>query len=80
MDLKGEFSKVTDRAMWAARGAAFRAKVEATKAVWFPPKPTGKAMKAPAASKKTTKKAATKTTKKTTKTPTRTAKKATSNA
>jgi hypothetical protein len=76
MNLKDEFSRLTDRATWAGRGVAFRAKVEATKAVWFPPKSAGKAMKAPAAAKKATKKTAKKTAKKAT----GTAKKATSNA
>ena len=37
--LKNQLESVTDRQMWAARGASFMAKLKATKAVWFPPQP-----------------------------------------
>lgn len=33
--LKNQLESVTDRQMWAARGASFMAKLKATKAVWF---------------------------------------------
>ena len=76
MDLRSDLSRVTDRATWAGRGASFMAKLKATKAVWFPPKPVGTGKGAASAAKKTTKKAANKSTQKTT----GTAKKATSTA
>jgi hypothetical protein len=62
MDLKGQMSSMTDRTAWAGRGASFMAKVKATKAVWFPPRPAQTGRKVASASKKATKKTAKKTT------------------
>lgn len=62
MDINSGLKSVTDREMWAARGASFVTKVKATKAVWFPPKPVKTTKKAAATAKKTTKRAAKKTT------------------
>jgi hypothetical protein len=49
---------MTDKSKWSARGATFKARALATKAVWFPPEPTPKSGKDSAAkAKKTTKSA-----------------------
>jgi hypothetical protein len=72
MDLKSQLGSVTDRAAWTERGASFMAKVKATKAVWFPPRPAETGGKATSTAKKATKKATKKTTstaKKATKSP-----------
>jgi hypothetical protein len=61
-EIKSGLKSVTDTDQWAARGAAFVAKVKATKAVWFPPEPVESSKKAAS----TAKKAATGATKKTT--------------
>ena len=61
IDLKNRWKSATDQAAWNARGATFVAKVQATKAVWFPPGPTDTGKKTVAAAKKTTKGAARKT-------------------
>lgn len=36
-DLNTRLKSVVDRQRWRARGSAFVAKLEATRAVWFPP-------------------------------------------
>lgn len=61
-DFKSRLKSLTDREMWAARGALFVAKSKATKEVWFPPKPVNNGKKAASAAKKTTKRATKKTT------------------
>ena len=61
IDLNSQLQGVADREKWAARGASFVAKVQATKAVWFPPKPVESGKKAASAAKKTTKRATKKT-------------------
>ena len=66
IEIKGRWKSVTDREMWAARGASFVAKAKATKAVWFPPKPVETGKKAGSTAKRATKRATKKTTKKTT--------------
>jgi len=67
MDLKHVWNQAMDKKSWTARRTTFVAKLGATKAVWFPPEPTGTAKKAAAKGRKTTKKAAGKTTRATTK-------------
>ena len=65
IDIRSRVKGVADKPIWSARGAAFMAKLKATKAVWFPPEPaaTGKktAKKASATARKTTKRATKKT-------------------
>ena len=61
-DIRGRLNSFKDRETWAARGISFVAKVKATKAVWFPPKPVETGKKAASAAKRTTKRAAKKTT------------------
>jgi hypothetical protein len=65
LDLRSSVDKVTDRQAWASRGAAFMAKVKATKTVWFPPKPAAAGRDAGKAAAKATGTTAKKTTKKT---------------
>ena len=60
--LNSAWKSVTDRERWAPRGASFVAKVKATKAVWFPPKPAETGKKAASRARKTTKRASKKTT------------------
>ena len=62
IEIKNRLKGVTDKEEWAARGASFVAKVKATKAVWFPPKPVDAGAKAASTGKKATSRAATKTT------------------
>jgi hypothetical protein len=62
MGIKDRWDGVADRQKWSARGTSFMAKVQATKAVWFPPKPAETGKKAAATAKRTTKKASRKTT------------------
>jgi hypothetical protein len=62
IELKSGLKSVTDREQWASRGASFVAKVEATKAVWFPPKPEETGRQAASTAKKTAKKATKKST------------------
>ncbi len=62
IEIKNRLKGVTDKEEWAARGASFVAKVKATKAVWFPPKPVDTGAKAASTGKKATSRAATKTT------------------
>ena len=62
IEIKNRLKGVTDKEEWAARGASFVAKVKATKAVWFPPKPVDTGAKAASTGKKATNRAATKTT------------------
>jgi hypothetical protein len=57
INVQSHVKSATDRGLWKARGASFLAKVEATKAVWFPPQPASSGKKAGAAAKKTAKKA-----------------------
>ena len=69
IEIKSRWKSITEREMWAARGASFVAKAKATKAVWFPPKPVENGKKVSSTAAKTTKKttgAAKKTAKKTT--------------
>ena len=62
--IKDRWTSATDRGRWAARGSTFAAKLKATKAVWFPPKPVETGAKAASAAKdgakNTTKKTASK--------------------
>jgi hypothetical protein len=60
--LDNQWKSVTDREMWAARGASFMAKVKATKVVWFPPEPVKAGKKTATRAKKATKGAAKKST------------------
>jgi hypothetical protein len=64
--IKSRLEGVADKQKWRARGASFMAKVKATEAVWFPPKPAETGKKAASTAKKTAKKATKKTSKKTT--------------
>jgi DNA-binding protein HU-beta len=75
IDIKKQWTGVTDRQQWSARGASFVAKVKATKLVWFPPQPVETGQKAAATAKKATKRTATRTSRSAKKT-TGTAKKA----
>lgn len=61
-DLKSASRSVTDRKKWGARGASFVAKVKATKAVWFPPRPAETGKKTASRAEKTTTTARKKTT------------------
>ena len=65
IDIKHGWKSVADREKWAARGASLVAKAKATKAVWFPPKPTATGKKSAATAKKASKTAAKKSTQKT---------------
>jgi hypothetical protein len=60
IELKSGLQSITDKGQWASRGASFVTKVKATKAVWFPPEPSGEQVASSA--QKTAKKAARKTT------------------
>jgi hypothetical protein len=60
MNLKHLWHQAADKERWNARRTAFVAKLGATKAVWFPPEPTGK--QAASKGRNTTKRAAKKTT------------------
>ena len=62
VELKSGLKSVTDKKQWADRGAAFVAKVKATKAVWFPPEPVKTGKQAASTAKKATKKSTRKTT------------------
>ena len=62
IDIKSRWQSATDRGTWNARGASFVAKLQATKAVWFPPTPEGAVKKTASTAKKTSKRAAKKTT------------------
>ncbi len=62
IELKSGWKSVTDKEQWASRGASFVAKVKATKAVWFPPKPEETGKQAASTAKKTAKKTTRKTT------------------
>lgn len=62
IDIKSRLDGVTDRGVWAARGASFVAKVKATKAVWFPPQPVEAGGKTTSTAKKATKRTTKKTT------------------
>lgn len=62
LDIKSRWNGVTDKQTWGTRRAAFVAKLSATKAVWFPPKPGATATKAGASAKKASKRATKKTT------------------
>lgn len=64
IELKSGLKSITDKGQWASRGASFVTKVKATKAVWFPPEPSGK--QAASSANKTAQKTAKKTTRKTT--------------
>jgi hypothetical protein len=66
IDLKSQWSSVSDRGKWAARGSSFVAKAKATKAVWLPPKPVESGKKKATKATKATGGAARKTTRKTT--------------
>ena len=61
IDLNNQSTSVADRGKWTARGASFVAKVQATKVVWFPPKPAGSGKKSASAATKTTKRTTKKT-------------------
>jgi hypothetical protein len=60
IELKSGLQSITDKGQWASRGASFVTKVKATKAVWFPPEPSGTQVASSA--QKTAKKATRKTT------------------
>jgi hypothetical protein len=60
--IKSRWESVADQEKWAARGTSFVAKVKATKAVWFPPKPVDTGKKVASTAGKSTRKAAKKTT------------------
>jgi hypothetical protein len=60
IELKSGLQSITDKGQWASRGASFVTKVKATKAVWFPPEPSGEQVASSA--QKTAKKATRKTT------------------
>ena len=62
IEIKSRWKSVTDREMWAARGASFVAKAKATKVVWFPPKPAETGKKSASTAKTATKRATKKTT------------------
>jgi len=62
VEITSHWNDVTDKEKWATRRASFVAKLSATKAVWFPPKPEATAKKAGATAKKATKRATRKTT------------------
>jgi hypothetical protein len=64
IEVKSLWAHVADRPRWAVRGAAFIAKVKATKAIWLPPRPSATAQKSVATAKKAAKKTTRKTTKK----------------
>ena len=59
IELKSGLQSITDKGQWASRGASFVTKVKATKAVWFPPEPSGKVA---SSAQQTAKKATRKTT------------------
>jgi hypothetical protein len=59
--IKNRWERISDKKSWAARRTSFVAKVKATQAVWFPPKPAETGSKAASTAKKTTKKATKKT-------------------
>lgn len=60
-EIRSQLKSVTNTEKWAARGASFVAKVQATKAVWFPPKPLETGEKVASTTKKTAKRATKKT-------------------
>jgi hypothetical protein len=62
IDIKGRWERLTDRKPWSARGTSMVAKVKATKAVWFPPRPDESGKKTASTAKKATRKTARKTT------------------
>jgi hypothetical protein len=62
IEIKDRVKGVTDKEKWVARRTSFVAKVQATKVVWFPPKPAETGKKAASTTKKSTKRAAKKTT------------------
>jgi hypothetical protein len=62
LEIKSRWNDVTDKQKWATRRTSLVAKLSATKAVWFPPKPEATAKKAGSTAKKATKRATTKTT------------------
>lgn len=66
IEIRNRVKGVADRETWAAGGASFVAKLKATKAVWFPPKPVETGKKAASSATKATKKTANKSTRKTT--------------
>ncbi|MFC7496514.1 MULTISPECIES: hypothetical protein [unclassified Nocardioides] len=65
-DIKNRLKGVTNREMWAARGASLVGKVKATKTVWFPPEPVATGTKAGTVAAKKASGSARKTAKKTT--------------
>ena len=56
VDVTGLWKNATDKGRWSSRVATFTAKVKATKAVWFPPKPEKTGKKVASTAKKATKK------------------------
>lgn len=46
IDIKSAVKDVSDKKRWTERRASFVAKVKATQAVWFPPKPAATGKKA----------------------------------
>ena len=61
-EIKDRWKSVTNRPKWAARRASFGAKAQATKMVWFPPKPVDTGAKAGKKAASATRKATKKTT------------------
>ena len=64
-DMQSRLKSMTDKKQWAARGATFKAKALATKAVWFPAEPVKAGKKPVSKAKRTTKKTATRTARRT---------------
>ncbi len=60
--IKSSWKDLADRQKWAARGASFMTKVQATKAVWFPPDPAESGKRAGTRATRATKRTTTKTT------------------
>lgn len=64
-DMQSRLKNMTDKRQWAARGATFKAKALATKAVWFPAEPIKAGKKPVSKTKRTAKKTATRTARRT---------------
>jgi hypothetical protein len=56
VDLKGQWQSLGDRAGWEVRAGALKAKLVATKEIWFPSTPTRAAKTVNGRAKKATKK------------------------
>ena len=67
VEITSRWKSVADKERWAVRGASFVAKLQATKVVWFPPKPVETGASAASTATKATTKASKKATKKATK-------------